>query len=1196
MLIKDIFVHPIGRDIEPVIKIEDERNIAQELEEYVVTEKIEENLLKFLENFNETALKENDKVGVWISGFFGSGKSHFAKILGYLLENKKVGNRTAIEIFEERIKGLENESEIKALLHELRTRLKSHVIMFQIKSEHDQLAKEKSISAPMYKQFLKHQGLSEDIHIAELEQELINEGKFEAFKKKIKEIKGKDWEELRKSKLFSKKSIGRALYGISPSEFKSEDDAIKEFEALEKKIELSVSMLTAKIVEYIKQLGKSMGELSPHMVFVIDEMGQYIGDDNNLLLELQSIVEQFGIKGRGKIWILITSQEKLDELIEGVKGMVLDYNKIMDRFDTKLHLTSENTVRVLEERILKKKEQVSPKLSEMYSKYAGVISYASKMDGANRPIVECCEDTFNSAYPFLPYQLEITQQIFANIRQKEAGYVQRITGTERSMLGVTQSVIKSSATGIKDSLLGRIVTFHEIFDQIITDIPPNTVKEINSVQIKLQEDPKVVKNTLKTLYLLQQIEWIPKTHKNIAKAMIGDVEINTIEFETLVESALEELVKARYVICENGQYEYISGSKKQIEDEISREPVKKHDEKKFAKELLKSIISIGRVNYEGIRYFDIKVYGDDEEFTTAGEILARVYSPLYVEYGNLDKDQILSESFKSPDTVYWLPDPEVNITTDISKYIRTKNVLERREKNVQKSAEEIAILREKNLTQGILKENIEKTLKKALLSGTIINEGSEESLDGKAEIKTVMEREIGKVIPLIYPRFSDAKVKVNEKSIKEILTCSTQDLYQIEKDLDMFDEKGNIKLHGKVVNDVFSKIKQVCDKGEILTGTELMKAFDLKTYGWDSTLVRIVTTALFRSGFIYLKFDGRDYIDYKKPEVADLLTNYPKFKKAVLCYEEEEAIPLSERKEIQQHLNIIFNVKSDDTINSLSQNIEEQLTEMKSSFEKQEIYWEQNGIKLKDIFYDIEGLCNAVLSQAKMTKKLKEFLKNVDKIKQAYEYQNKVQKFIDSDDSKPLPIVKTLPASISISSIEIDKSNYETHVGEISAIITKKEIIEKWPTILQNYNKALEKYKEIYESLHEKRHEIYSKMKEEISLDPHFKSQIKADTFDSIKTYLCKEAKWEPSVLKCSACNFNLSELDNHLLSETQRKEMILVKLIKPTVGEKQTTLNLKAASKKTVLRNEEDLEEAVDNIKKKVKSHLEKGETVILQ
>ena len=203
MLIKDIFVHPIGRDIEPVIKIEDERNIAQELEEYVVTEKIEENLLKFLENFNETALKENDKVGVWISGFFGSGKSHFAKILGYLLENKKVGNRTAIEIFEERIKGLENESEIKALLHELRTRLKSHVIMFQIKSEHDQLAKEKSISAPMYKQFLKHQGLSEDIHIAELEQELINEGKFEAFKKKIKEIKGKDWEELRKSKLFS---------------------------------------------------------------------------------------------------------------------------------------------------------------------------------------------------------------------------------------------------------------------------------------------------------------------------------------------------------------------------------------------------------------------------------------------------------------------------------------------------------------------------------------------------------------------------------------------------------------------------------------------------------------------------------------------------------------------------------------------------------------------------------------------------------------------------------------------------------------------------------------------------------------------------------------------------------------------------------------------------------------------------------
>jgi ATP-dependent protease HslVU (ClpYQ) peptidase subunit len=1066
--------------------------------------------------------------------------------------------------------------------------------MFQIKSEHDQLAEKKSISTPIYKQFLKYQGLSEDIHIAELEQELINEGKFEEFKKKIKEIKGKDWEEVRKSKIFSKKPIGRSLFEISPSEFKSEDEALKAFEALEKKIELSVSMLTDKIVEYIKQLEKSKSEFSPHIVFVIDEMGQYIGDSNDLLLELQSIVEQFGIKGRGKIWILITSQERLDEIIEGVKGMASDYAKIMDRFDTKLHLTSENIVRVLEERILKKKEQANPKLSEIYSKYAGVISYASKMEGSNRPIVECYEDNFNSAYPFLPYQLEITQQIFANIR-KEAGHARRITGTERTMLGVAQSVIKSPTTRIKDSPLGRVVTFYEIFDQIITEIPPDTLRDINNVQIKLKEDPEVVKNTLKTLYLLQQIEWIPKTHKNIAKAMISEVETNTAEFEVLVKSALQELVKARYVISENDQYEYISGSKKQIEDEISREPVKKHEEKKFAKELLKGIITIGRVNYEGIKHFDVKVYGDDEEFTAPGEIILRVYSPLYVEYGELEKDQILSESFKNPDTVYWLPDPEISISTDISKYLRTKNVLERREKNVQKSAEEIAILREKNQALITLKENIEKTLKKALLSGIIINDGNEESLDGKGEIKTVMEREIGRVIPFIYPRFSDAKVKVNEKSIKEILTCSTQDLYQLEKELDLFDEKGNIKLHGKVVSEVFLKIRQACDKGEILTGSELMKVFELKPYGWDPTLVRIVTTALFRSGSIYLKFDGRDYIDYKKPEAAELLTNYPKFKKTVLCYEEEEAIPLSERKEIQKYLNIIFNVKSDDTVNSLSQNIEEQLTKIKSSFEKQEIYWEQNGIKLKDIFYDIEELCQRVLGQARMTKKLKEFLSNADKVKQAYEYQNKIQKFIDSDESKLLPRVKTIPPSISISSIEIDKSDYETHVGEINAIITKKEIIEKWPAILQNYSKALERYKEIYENLHEKRYEIYSKMKEEITLDPQFKSYIKTDTFDPIKTYLCKETKWESSALRCSACNFNLSELDNHILSATQKKEMILVKLI-AREKEKQITLNLKAACKKTIIRNEDDLEEAVGNIKQKVKSHLEKSEIVILQ
>ena len=135
------------------------KKISCRLEEYVITDKIADNLIRFFDTFNETALDERKNVGVWISGFFGSGKSHFAKILGYLLENKQIEGKSATDIFLGRIKGLDREMEIKGLLHEASMKIKAHSIMYQIESEHDQLEEKKTIAKTVYRQFLKFQGL-----------------------------------------------------------------------------------------------------------------------------------------------------------------------------------------------------------------------------------------------------------------------------------------------------------------------------------------------------------------------------------------------------------------------------------------------------------------------------------------------------------------------------------------------------------------------------------------------------------------------------------------------------------------------------------------------------------------------------------------------------------------------------------------------------------------------------------------------------------------------------------------------------------------------------------------------------------------------------------------------------------------------------------------------------------------------------
>jgi hypothetical protein len=226
----------------------------------------------------------------------------------------------------------------------------------------------------------------------------------------------------------------------------------------------------------------------------------------------------------------------------------------MDRFETKLHLTSENIVAVLQERILKKKEKAIPEISSIYSKFQGAIAYASKLEGANHPLIECTDDNFVTAYPFLPYQLEITQQIFANIRSL-AGHSIKLTGAERSMLGVTQGILKSPETGFKTSDIGRLVAFDEIFDQIRTEISSDIQRDINEIKVPAKGDIILSRRAMKTLFLLQQLRWVPKTFTNISRAMVNYSDVNIAAYESEVKASLDGLIKGKYVILDNGQYE-----------------------------------------------------------------------------------------------------------------------------------------------------------------------------------------------------------------------------------------------------------------------------------------------------------------------------------------------------------------------------------------------------------------------------------------------------------------------------------------------------------------------------------------------------------------------------------------------------------------------------------------------------------------
>ena len=104
MKLQDMFQKSIDRPINGVIKVmqTDEENRRQELEEYVITRELRKHFGAFYDQYERGIEGDTDKIGVWISGFFGSGKSHFLKILSYLLANETVDGRQAVDYFEDK--------------------------------------------------------------------------------------------------------------------------------------------------------------------------------------------------------------------------------------------------------------------------------------------------------------------------------------------------------------------------------------------------------------------------------------------------------------------------------------------------------------------------------------------------------------------------------------------------------------------------------------------------------------------------------------------------------------------------------------------------------------------------------------------------------------------------------------------------------------------------------------------------------------------------------------------------------------------------------------------------------------------------------------------------------------------------------------------------------------------------------------
>lgn len=558
MKLQHIYQSDINRDINGVIKVaqNDEKSIEQELREYIITRELRKHFNTFFNHYEKSLTVPTDKIGVWISGFFGSGKSHFLKMLSYILSNNTVAGKRAIEYFSDKF----DDPMMFAQLEHCAS-VPTDTILFNIDSKSPINKDKTAILRVFAKVFYEYRGFyGDDLKVAKLEQFIEKSGKADKFHEKFKEVNGEAWESARDAYAFFEDDVVESLTSTLDM---SETAARNWFNGTET-ADISIEQLVKEIKEYIDSKGKDF-----RLLFMIDEVGQYIGSDSSLMLNLQTIVEEIGSKCEGRVWVMVTSQEAIDSITK-ISGD--DFSKIQGRFNTRLSLSSSSVDEVIKKRILAKTENATNLLTLGYSKNSAVLKNLFTFNDAVLDLKGyTSEYDYVETYPFVPYQFRLMQNVLAQIR-KHGNSGKHLSGGERSML----SGFQEAAQAIEDKDENALIPFSLFYNTVHTFLESAIRRVIDRCQNAADSHDGIEQydvDILKLLYLIRYVDDIKANVDNIATLMVDDIRADKINMRRTIQESLDRLVSQNYIARNGDVYTFLTDDEQDIERDIRNTPV-----------------------------------------------------------------------------------------------------------------------------------------------------------------------------------------------------------------------------------------------------------------------------------------------------------------------------------------------------------------------------------------------------------------------------------------------------------------------------------------------------------------------------------------------------------------------------------------------------------------------------------------------
>ncbi len=993
MYIRDIFDTKIHERIEAVVKVADRDPfiLLSELKNLVVTPQWERHLRSILEAYSDAFDREDEHdIGIWISGFFGSGKSLLMKVLGLLLEGGEIQGEVLHDLFLNRLSQASTErADITRFLAICQRKIATSLVGGNLHARQAKVTD--PLSVITFKLFAESRGYTNNWAFAwAIEYHIDLKGRTQAFRTLANETSGVEWEEIAQDSDVYGEILNTAAAQILPELF-SGPAAVAEAVNTAFLLGIDAKGLIERLHRWC--ITRDQGGVRHKMLVQLDELGQWIRGGSNTtdkLMEVQALVETASRLGQGRIWIAVTAHGDVQELQSNVQQSL--YATINQRFAIQCKLTNEDINAVVQERLLRKKATAASVLREQFQQHSGELIDLGSLKNPRRVYAPPDEQNFAQYYPYFPWTVTAIPNIVKGIAQS-TGRDEALTGSNRTMISIVQAGIIDTK-GLLDAPIGRILSLVDLYEQLSGDAPSETRTDLSRITVNVQHAKELTANVARVLYLLGRDQNIPCTLDNITRALVYSFHVNMSTLRTEVETELQRLIDAGYAKKVGETYSFLSTQQRTFQKKIREREAALYDEVYELSQKLKEYDSDDVFRFEsvpvkgvaGAREKLLKVELDTRVIRNpnnpAANVTVRVYSPLQrLLDTEIQSDEVLKQrSNENPNSFLLRMGESKDFRRILARAIATREIIDDTMRKAGNDPEK-KVAEQASDDAEQYKNDVRDALSNAMRGSVLFFRGSIYSLMDGTSPNNAVRNTLSHLLPEIYSQFAYLPHRVvnEEAAVKAALRENTanEDLQK----LGVFTNDGQLNGSCTLLSTLRGKLPQAENDQGIISADTLRSDLEKPPFGWDGNAVKVGLALLLRAAQCRLLVDGRPLTDPRSPEVEQYLIKDLSFKKLRVQGVRSD-LKSSELLTIRGYIQTIFNVKVAAVAATLNSELGKQLEALTTRERTLHDWAATTSCPLPTVFESGRSLVAELLENAAFSSRLPLFLSKWEMLNQ----------------------------------------------------------------------------------------------------------------------------------------------------------------------------------------------------------------------